>query len=133
MSELDVQACTDVTGFGLLVHLYELCQASACASTIKLNAIPLLAGAEALAEKNIRSTLYTQNRQTLEAITWDENVIQNPRFDLLFDPQTSGGLLAGIPAKNYNELDESFHRLFYTIGEVTHLNDSLAQIKLDAS
>ena len=65
LSELDVQACTDVTGFGLLVHLYELCQASACASTIKLNAIPLLAGAEALAEKNIRSTLYTQNRQTL--------------------------------------------------------------------
>ncbi|MEH6503615.1 MAG: selenide, water dikinase SelD [Cycloclasticus sp.] len=130
LSELDVQACTDVTGFGLLGHLYELCQASACAATLKLRVIPLLAGAEALAEKNIRSSLYTQNRQTLEAITWDENVIQNPRFDLLFDPQTSGGLLAGIPAKNYDELDKSFHRLFYTIGEVTPWLDSMPQITI---
>lgn len=133
LSELDVQACTDVTGFGLLGHLYELCQASACAATLKLNAIPLLAGAEALAEKNIKSSLYTQNRQTLEAITWGENVIQNPRFDLLFDPQTSGGLLAGIPAKNYDELDKSFHRLFYTIGEVTPWVGSMPQINIDAS
>lgn len=133
LSELDVQACTDVTGFGLLGHLNELCQASACAATLKLSAIPLLAGAEALAEKNIKSSLYRQNRQTLEAIIWGENVIQNPRFDLLFDPQTSGGLLAGIPAKNYDELDESFHRMFYTIGEVTPWVDSMPQINIDAS
>jgi len=130
LSELKVQACTDVTGFGLLGHLYELCQASACAATLDLNAIPVLAGAEALAVQSIKSSLYNQNRQALNMIEWDGAITQNPRFKLLFDPQTSGGLLAGIPAARYAELDESFHQQFYTVGEVIELSSAVSQITL---
>jgi len=130
LSGLNVQACTDVTGFGLLGHLYELCQASDCAATLDLNAIPVLAGGEALAVQNIKSSLYNQNRQALNVIEWEDAMMQNPRFKLLFDPQTSGGLLAGIPATCYTELDESFHQQFYTIGEVTEFNSAVSQIKI---
>jgi selenide,water dikinase len=130
LSELNVRACTDVTGFGLLGHLYELCQVSACAVTLDLNAIPVLAGAEALAVQNIKSSLYNQNRHALNVIEWEDERVHNPRFKLLFDPQTSGGLLAGIPAACYAKLDESFHQQFYTIGEVTEFNSAVSQIVL---
>ncbi|MDT8425641.1 MAG: selenide, water dikinase SelD [Methyloprofundus sp.] len=130
LSELNVQACTDVTGFGLLGHLYELCQASACAAILELNAIPLLAGAEALAVQGIKSSLYSQNRQALAALSCDDDIVQSPRFDLLLDPQTSGGLLAGISAARYGELDDSFHQQFYTIGEVSGFNSAMSQIKI---
>jgi len=130
LSELNVQACTDVTGFGLLGHLYELCQASACAASLDLNAIPVLAGAEALALQNIKSSLYNQNRQALAALSWDDEIAQSPRFHLLFDPQTSGGLLAGISAARYAELDGSFHQQFYTVGEVTEFSSISSQIRI---
>lgn len=129
LSKLNVKACTDVTGFGLLGHLQELCQASDCAARLNLNAIPLLPGAEALALKGIKSSLYTQNRKAIGLQEWPVSITQQPRFNLLFDPQTSGGLLAGIPAKDYENLDVSFHRQFYTIGEV---DDSVAQIQIEA-
>ena len=131
LSQFNVKACTDVTGFGLLGHLHELCLASACSASVNLNAIPLLAGAEALALKNIKSSLYSQNRKTLESLEWSNSITQQACFDLLFDPQTSGGLLAGIPAEYYDDLDDNFHQQFYTIGEVTTFVDSLTRIKIE--
>jgi selenide,water dikinase len=62
LSILNVKACTDVTGFGLLGHLQELCLASGCGASLNLNAIPLLPGTEALVEKGVKSSLYAQNR-----------------------------------------------------------------------
>ncbi|OQK16968.1 hypothetical protein AU255_03455 [Methyloprofundus sedimenti] len=130
LSKLNVKACTDVTGFGLLGHLHELCLASACSASLNLNAIPCLPGAEALARKNIKSSLYAQNLKTFAAMQWPDAITQQSRFNLLFDPQTSGGLLAGIPAKTYIELDKSFHQQFYTIGEVLAFDDSLVRIQI---
>ena len=131
LSSLNVLACTDVTGFGLLGHLFELCQASACAATLDVNAIPILPGAEAYAVRNLKSSLYAQNRQALQALKWDNALTRDPRFDLLFDPQTSGGLLAGIPAADYPDLDEPFHQHFITIGEVRAFDPLLPQIKIE--
>jgi selenide,water dikinase len=133
LSDLNVKACTDVTGFGLLGHLHELCLASACTATLNLNAIPLLPGVEALTLKNIKSSLYSQNRKALETQKWDDSITHQPRFKLLFDPQTSGGLLAGIPAEHYDDLDDNFHHQFYTIGYVSALDDSLPRINIEES
>ena len=133
LSKLNVQACTDVTGFGLLGHLNELCLASSCAASINLNAIPLLPGVEALALKNIKSSLYSQNRKALETQQWPDSITRQARFNVLFDPQTSGGLLAGIPAAEYTELDDNFHQQFYTIGEVVADNGSLPRIRIEGS
>ncbi len=83
---------TDVTGFGLAGHLMGICKASHVAAEIDLAAVPLLDGTEALAAQGIRSTLYPQNRAVADRMS----IPMEPRADLLFDPQTAGGLLAAV-------------------------------------
>ncbi len=93
-------ACTDITGFGLAGHLVEMLEASGVAASLDLDSLPALAGAMACFEAGVRSTLDPENRKV-----WDRAANGGPRaghpaFPLLFDPQTSGGLLAGVPASN---------------------------------
>ena len=88
----DAHAMTDVTGFGLAGHLMNICRASDVAATLTLDAIPLLNGAAEMAEDGVRSTLWPDN-----AVIADQMALPNdPRADLLFDPQTAGGLLAAV-------------------------------------
>jgi selenide,water dikinase len=84
-------AMTDVTGFGLLGHLGNICAQSGVGAELRLGAIRLLPGALDLARNGIRSTLYPENRAAHPF--WPED----PLTDLLFDPQTGGGLLAAVP------------------------------------
>jgi selenide,water dikinase len=90
-------ACTDITGFGLLGHLAELIRASQVAVELDLAAIPVLDGAEDTLQQGIVSSLYPQNLQASRQIQDLDRVSCHPLFPLLFDPQTSGGLLAAIP------------------------------------
>lgn len=97
-----VTACTDVTGFGLLGHLMEMVQASGVAVELQLDAIPVLTGAIDTLAKGIFSSLYSEN---LQASSYIHNLIaveSHPKYPLLFDPQTSGGLLAAIPEAQAN-------------------------------
>jgi selenide, water dikinase len=82
------RAGTDITGFGLAGHLQEMLEASGVAAVLRREAIPALPGARALAAHGIESTLAPDNRRILG----DE-----PDTALLVDPQTSGGLLLGLP------------------------------------
>jgi selenide,water dikinase len=95
-------ACTDVTGFGLAGHLVEMLRACAirCTGFVELDKIPLLDGALAcVVEKKVLSSLYRDNVRAARVIQNAESFSKtNPRFPLLFDPQTSGGLLATVPA-----------------------------------
>lgn len=84
------RAGTDVTGFGLAGHLMEMLEASGAAAVLRLAAIPALPGARALAAHGIESTLAPDNRRVLG---------DAPDTALLVDPQTSGGLLLGVPAQ----------------------------------
>ena len=90
-------ACTDVTGFGLLGHLVEMLKASAVDAQIDLAAVPLLAGAEETVRAGIFSSLQPQNLRLRRAIVNAGEVRSHPNYPLLFDPQTAGGLLAGVP------------------------------------
>jgi selenide, water dikinase len=90
-------ACTDITGFGLLGHLIEMIQASNIAVDLRLEDLPVLAGARETIESGIFSSLYPENLNTSRYIENLEQVKNHPLFPLLFDPQTSGGLLASIP------------------------------------
>ncbi len=87
-----VLACTDVTGFGLVGHLTEMLRASGVAATLLPDDVPLLPGALELARVGIESTLAPENRRLLPFAE------RGPLIDLLIDPQTSGGLLAGVAA-----------------------------------
>jgi selenide,water dikinase len=90
-------ACTDVTGFGLLGHLIEMLHASVVDAEIVLSAIPLLDGAEQTVRAGILSSLQAQNVRLRRAIVSEPDSSDDPRVALLFDPQTAGGLLAGVP------------------------------------
>jgi selenide,water dikinase len=85
-------ACTDVAGLGLAGHLAEMLRASGAAAVLWPDAVPALPGALELAEVGIASPAASQNAFALPAGGAD------PRTALLIDPETSAGLLAGVPS-----------------------------------
>ncbi len=90
-------ACTDITGFGLLGHLGEMVQASGVSVEVDLATIPILAGALETLQKGIASSLQPQNLRASRLIQNLSSSQNHPLFPILFDPQTSGGLLAAVP------------------------------------
>ncbi len=84
-------AVTDVTGFGLAGHLGEMLRASGRAAVLWPDALPVLPGAAALMARGVRSTLHPANEAAAGAFDPED-------CPVLFDPQTAGGLLAGVPA-----------------------------------
>lgn len=87
-------AMTDISGFGLAGHLGEMLQASRATAELDLAGIPLYPEARDLAAAGIASTLLPENRVLGGIMRLDINEVTRA---LLFDPQTAGGLLAGIP------------------------------------
>ncbi len=87
-------ACTDITGFGLLGHLIEMLQASGVDAALDLDAIPVLPGAAGLVVAGIESTLKPDNEAAAAA---SHQPAEHIAYPLLFDPQTAGGLLFGVP------------------------------------
>lgn len=115
-------AMTDVTGFGLAGHLVEMLDASQTAARLRLSAVPMMAGAEALTAAGEHSSLAPANRVSLVGRIRGES-LTTPRASLLFDPQTCGGLLAAVPGDKAAELLTALHEAGDTsaavIGEVT--------------
>lgn len=108
-------AMTDITGFGLAGHLLEMLDASACAATVRLATLPLLPGAAAFAT-TVASSLAPANRAALLGR------ITGPDTPLLYDPQTSGGLLAAVPADQAARIMTGLTTAGYTaaiIGQIT--------------
>lgn len=84
----NAQAMTDVTGFGLAGHIFNICKSSGTGAVLPMADIPLMEGAAELAQKGLRSSLYPQNKAAFPELP------DTPETALLFDPQTAGGLLA---------------------------------------
>ena len=93
-------ACTDITGFGLLGHMLEMARPSGVNVEINLQALPLLDGALEAIEMGILSSLQPANLRLRHVIANLAEVLHSPLYPLIFDPQTSGGLLASIPAQH---------------------------------
>jgi len=90
-----VHACTDITGFGLLGHASEMASASGCSIELDASTIPFLDGARRLVAGNIPGGGRT-NRQHFGLRVSIGPAVPDDVADLLFDPQTSGGLLIAI-------------------------------------
>ena len=90
-----VHACTDVTGFGLIGHASEMAASSRCSLQIEAGRVPLLDGARALVRDNIPGGGRT-NRQHFGRGVSAMAHIDADLIDLLYDPQTSGGLLLAV-------------------------------------
>jgi selenide, water dikinase len=126
-------AATDVTGFGLLGHLCEMLHASGMDAAIDPDAIPMLDGALALIQQGIVSSLHADNEAALAALDPDDRA--HPLAPLLIDPQTAGGLLAGVPAARARDCLDDLRRLGYraaVVGQVEDMRGSEPQIRLDA-
>lgn len=89
-------ACTDITGFGLAGHLLEMLESRNAEAEIDLNSVPALPGAIECLSKGITSSLHRDNALAIAKISNTESFNNDSRLQLLFDPQTSGGLLACV-------------------------------------
>jgi len=98
-----VEACTDLTGFGLVGHLFEMCKSSGVEAAVDLKKLPLLEGAVDCLDMGITSSLQPANTRLRRSVANHDEVCGERLYPLLFDPQTSGGLLAAIPANRVSE------------------------------
>lgn len=100
MEGFQINACTDVTGFGLLGHLKEMVEASGVRAEIDSKKVPLIGGAlELAASGSIPGGTKNNLDFVSKVMEWDENMSELTKV-LLCDAQTSGGLLVSIPEKD---------------------------------
>ena len=129
-------SCTDLTGFGLLGHLVEMTRPSGVDAELHLNALPLLDGAVACVQAGIVSSLQPANVRLRRALRNGEAFAQDPRYPLLFDPQTAGGLLASVPAAKADACVQALREAGYAhtavIGRITAQAEALEPVVLCA-
>jgi len=127
LQDLDVRGATDITGFGLLGHGAEMVEASGVGLLIHAAKLPLLDGALALAEKGLLSGGMKRNRRYLESTLGAkgqlviDTAISPGLVSLLFEAETSGGLLFSVPQGRADRVAESFKKrgeACWEIGEV---------------
>lgn len=115
-------AMTDITGFGLAGHLGSMCRRYGVGAHLQMDAIPALDAVAGLIAQGVRSTFHDQNRDAIKAMRIAPRAAAHPLFELLFDPQTAGGLVAAVseeqlPALVQGLLDAGEHAA--VIGTVT--------------
>lgn len=134
LSQHGASACTDITGFGLLGHVSEMLGDSSLGAHIALDALPVLDGALATIAEGIVSTLHAKNELFSRHLENDAEARQHPRYPLLFDPQTSGGLLAGIAQDRVDACLADLVALGYdhcsVIGRVVSADDPSRRVRV---
>lgn len=106
----NVHAATDVTGFGLLGHLWEMVSRSGVAATIEAAAIPLLPGALACSASGVHTGGEGRNRDWAGEHVDIAPTVSTELAAILYDPQTSGGLLIGVQPRRAAAFEAAFAR-----------------------
>ena len=120
MQQVGVRCATDITGYGLLGHAYEIAQASKVGLRFRADALPILDGALDYAKQQQIPGGAGRNKLYLEGKVAYARKIEDERNEILFDPQTSGGLLIAVAQ---TKLDALAHALktrgvdYWIIGE----------------
>ncbi|MBE0619521.1 MAG: selenide, water dikinase SelD [Burkholderiales bacterium] len=134
LREHGATACTDLTGFGLLGHLVEMTRPSGVDAELDLAALPVLEGAEETSAAGILSSLQPANVRLRRALRNQPEALGHPRYALIFDPQTAGGLLASIPAERVEACLAALRALGYehaaAIGRVLPQGEALEPVVL---
>ena len=127
MVQYDVHSCTDVTGFALLGHGFEMAQGSDCTIHIQAYKVPYHSEALELASMGLIPAGAYRNRAYVEAGVSVRGNISLAMQDILYDPQTSGGLLFAIPEEEAAACLEKLKQTIPNaaiIGYVTEKEDS---------
>lgn len=124
MKENRVRAITDISGFGLIGHLAKALQKTNLSAILNLNNIPLIEGVNNIQKDFplIKSSLFDENWSSFYHNILLDKIKVNLNLDILFDPQTSGGLLGFIPSENADICITNLKKNGYIasiIGEIT--------------
>jgi selenide, water dikinase len=126
-----VHAMTDVTGFGLLGHLLEMCRGSGLGARITAAQLPLLPGALELAQSGITTGASARNWQSYGNEVRFAPHLGAPLQAVLTDPQTSGGLLVACDPDEWPAVQAVFARLgFAQAAIIGRMCDGAAQVKV---
>lgn len=122
MQRAEANACTDITGFGLAGHAMQLAKASKVNLRFFINSLPLLQGVTDAINANMLTRGDRSNRDYTKDSLMTEGARDTVLEHLLFDPQTSGGLLISVPQKNcerlLEELKQGGDEVSSVVGEV---------------
>ena len=110
MVETGVNACTDITGFGLLGHACEMIEDTRVGMTITAASVPIFVEAKGFAEMGMIPGGLNRNRDYREPMVDISPSVPGYLADILFDPQTSGGLLISVPRDKAAGLLKNLHR-----------------------
>lgn len=126
MMRVGVNACTDITGFGLMGHLRGMVRGSGAGAVIRVSDVPVLPGTWDLLEKGTVPGGTFRNMSGVEdTVDWTENLTEEQRL-LMCDAQTSGGLLISVPKSKLDqlltELETSGVQTRAVVGEITAEN-----------
>lgn len=113
-----VHAMTDVTGFGLLGHLLEMCRGSGLGARIEAGRVPLLPGVLALAESGIATGASSRNWQSYGSDVRALKLMSASLQVILTDPQTSGGLLVACDPRDLPDVQAIFARFGFAHASV---------------
>jgi selenide,water dikinase len=119
----NAHAMTDVTGFGLLGHLRNICVTSEVGAVLRARDVPVMPGALVLAEQGISSSLFEENRLMLPEVS------RSPLNDLMFDPQTAGGLLAAVAPEEAG-LVEALRAAGHEAALIGEITDEVGRVQL---
>ncbi|OGP31248.1 MAG: selenide, water dikinase SelD [Deltaproteobacteria bacterium GWC2_42_11] len=127
MVETGVNACTDITGFGLIGHAVEMADASDVSIVLKSKSIPVFNAAMKLAKKrsNLPKSVADGKGYFKERVLMDKK-IKNELVNILYNPETSGGLLISVPKGKKGELMDKLKARgssAYEVGEVVKRNN----------
>jgi len=129
MIEIGVNAATDVTGYGLIGHLLEMCAGSGTGAEIRASAVPVLPNAREYLARGFRPTGTLRNVETFRRRV--DLRVPDSEFMLMCDAQTSGGLLLAVDQANLGALEARLRQsgLFYaTIGTVTERSGNVTLV-----
>jgi selenide,water dikinase len=127
MLQFDVHSCTDITGFGLIGHAREMAAASRATLEIELASLRFLPGAVDYARQGAVPAGLRNNREFASCAVEVVNVPATEIDDLLYDPQTSGGLLIALPENDAAQLERSLADA-YRIGRVVERGEKAIRL-----
>jgi selenide,water dikinase len=106
----DLHACTDITGFGIAGHAQEVSSGCGFRVLLRYSSLPFFQGAHEMYRQGVTTSVNFGNRQLTEGKIEIRLPLSDAEKELLYDPQTSGGLLLSIPGKEAEELLSRLHQ-----------------------
>lgn len=133
LKKVEVNGVTDVTGFGLLGHVLEMAKGSKCSIQINSKDVPMLKNAREYANMGIIPSGMYNNMEYISPDVQSDETVPQEYMDVLYDPQTSGGLLISVSPENVekliSELKASKSLCYDIIGEAIEKQEKYVIVK----